>query len=294
VSQSIIDAEIAAAKNAGLKYWAFLMYGQSGSDLRQTPEMMAAWNTYQTSAIKAQVPWCAMIPLYLLGSTGSYTTQVSQIVGWMQQAYYLKVLSGRPVLYIYWTQSDLTTFWGGSLSNVAAAITALRSAVTAAGLSTPYVVVMNGAETTVYAGIGADAISSYTATGETALAAPYATLDSVTQAYWTTLASKGVPIVPPIMAGFDRRPRVARPVGWEVASQRPYFGLNRYFAQPTTSELAAHVQAGVNYIVSNPTACPSLLGLIYAWNECDEGGWLLPTIGDPTGGRLSAIAPVIT
>jgi hypothetical protein len=33
--------------------------------------------------------------------------------------------------------------------------------------------------------------------------------------------------------------------------------------------------------------------LIYSWDECDEGGCLMPTHGDPTGRHLSAIASII-
>ena len=32
-----------------------------------------------------------------------------------------------------------------------------------------------------------------------------------------------------------------------------------------------------------PATCPSKVFLIYSWDECDEGGGLIPTLGDPAG-----------
>jgi len=45
---------------------------------------------------------------------------------------------------------------------------------------------------------------------------------------------------------------------------------------------------------ANPKlATKDRLGLIYAWNEIGEGGWLVPCKDDPNGGYLKAIRRVV-
>jgi len=74
------------------------------------------------------------------------------------------------------------------------------------------------------------------------------------------------------MSGWDRRPRVQHPVPWEDW-QRAGEGMDRHYIAPTRAELAAHLRHAIAFGARKaPRAA-----LIYAWNEHDEGGWLLPT-----------------
>ena len=46
----------------------------------------------------------------------------------------------------------------------------------------------------------------------------------------------------------------------------------------------------------NPDAAAAQAALIYAWNETDEGGWLVPTRrpdGSPDTGRIAALGAVL-
>jgi hypothetical protein len=54
------------------------------------------------------------------------------------------------------------------------------------------------------------------------------------------------------------------------------------------------MRAAVDFILDHPKSCPANALLIYSWNECDEGGGLIPTRGDPKGSYLDAIAPIIS
>src|SRR6202012_5417315 len=136
--------------------------------------------------------------------------------------------------------------------------------------------------------VGADAISSYISGFRREPAASYNRLDEQTRAYWTSLASTGAAMVPITMVGWDTRPRHETPGPWYRAATNP----DHYYVMATPAELAEHVRAAVRFIRANPRACPSKILLIYSWDECDEGGCLMPTYGDPTGSRLQAIAPV--
>lgn len=288
-SQDTMDAEIAVAKASNLKYWAFLRYA-GGSD------MNVAYDLYQSSANKNDVKYCWIDDLNRVGSTGNYTAWVSLVVARMGDSNWFKA-GGRPVIYLYWSDAAFAAAFGGVQANVKAAVDALRAAAANAGVGDPYVVLMAGftalSRAILRVGVGADALSDYISTNiPQALKAPYSALDTAVRGHWATLAAAGQ-VVPICMAGWDRRPRIDRPVAWEATTQRAGVGMLNYVAQPTNAELVAHLQAAKDYISANPSVCPLDVALIYAWNEHDEGGWIAPTVGDPSGAKLSAIASVL-
>jgi hypothetical protein len=290
-TQTAMDAEIAAAVSGGLKFWAFDQYASNSS-------LTPAWSLYQSSTHKNDINWCWISALSLMGSTGSFTSTNASFVAQFQQSNFQKVTvttANRPVLFIAYSTADLASNWGNSLTNVAAMITDLRAQTVAAGLGTPYIVVFSGTPATaaaVVTAIGADAISSYNPPIPSTYAGTYAALDTSTQTYWATLAGASSQIVPIAINGWDPRPRRIRPEAFSGAS-KAFIGMNNYAAISTNTEFANHLQAAVTYINAHPTVVPSTLLLIYAWTECDEGGCITPTIGDPTGSKLSAIASVI-
>ena len=285
-NQSTFDAEIAAAVSAGLKYWAF--FRQSVGSSVHDPNGCFGLNYYQASTKKNLVNWCSIFGIGLLGSTGNYSTQVASIVTECLQTNYQKCFSNRPVIYLYWSASDLTNYWGGSVSNFTPFVAALRTACVAAGLGTPYLIVMNGLDISVMNTIGADAIGGYNAPWPWGLSVPWSTYEPQVEADWAAKAALGVPIVPTAMTGLDQRPRLIRPVFTSGATP-PYFGLNQYAVAPTASQITSHLSAAVSYIAANPAACPSSLLLIYAWNEHSENGNVLnPTLDDPNGTRCAA------
>jgi hypothetical protein len=95
-----------------------------------------------------------------------------------------------------------------------------------------------------------------------------------------------------VMSGWDRRPRVQNPVSWEKPDDAK--AIARYYLPPTPVELAAHLQASLDWCTSHREAADAQGVLIYAWNEIDEGGWLLPSLWPDQGTeRLDAIARVL-
>jgi hypothetical protein len=94
------------------------------------------------------------------------------------------------------------------------------------------------------------------------------------------------------MSGWDRRPRVERPVPWEQW-QKAGEGLEEFYEPATPRELADHLNRALNWVRTNPDAAPADAVLVYAWNENDEGGWLVPTRGEGTA-RLDAIGRLLT
>ena len=62
--------------------------------------------------------------------------------------------------------------------------------------------------------------------------------------------------------------------------------------QPTPAELAAHVRSAFDWIAASPAVAEAKTTLFYAWNEVDEGGWLVPDKGQGTA-KLDAIRKVV-
>jgi hypothetical protein len=129
--------------------------------------------------------------------------------------------------------------------------------------------------------VGAYAISDGRGTGD------YAALVRIAEAGWRTLTDAGLPVVPTVMTGWDRRPRVEHPVPWE-REQRPGAGIEYHFAAPRPEEIAAHLRDALSWLQQQPADRRAPAALIYAWNENDEGGWLVPTLPCNTR-RLEAL-----
>ena len=153
----------------------------------------------------------------------------------------------------------------------------------------------------VYPIVSASAISNYAPRTVPGVALPssFANLNTYTAANWDAQIATGLKAVPNALLGWDVRPLVELPpIGQGYI---PYVGHSNYYVRGTNAEIANHLQAAVNYIGAHQPQCDSKLMLVYAWNECAEGGTVgMPTIGDPPTGNppttnlLSAIKPVLT
>lgn len=288
-SQQAFDNEITFAAANGLHYWAYLLYPE-------TSTMTAGIHFHMSSSIASQMKFCLMLQTSGLGTPSTYQTVIDAIfTNYVSKPFYFLFSDGTPLVYIYYVASDITSIWG-DLPTFKTAIDYLKSKFLAAKGKTPYVVVLTitGADA-VRVGIGADALSSYVGNAPQVIDGTYSNLDTATQSVWASQASQvsgsGGNIVPTCVLGWDNEPRIRRP--GSTTGQIPEQKMRYRYALPTNTEAAAHVQSAVTYVLANPTICPKKTILCYAWNENDEGGWLTKTLGDPTGSRLAAIAPVI-
>ncbi len=286
-TQAIVDQEIAYARAGGLDYWAFLLY-EEGTAMSQGLEL------YLSSDHQQDLPFCAIAGANTFGNGAQFPDRMRRVLGLMAEPSYVRV-GGRPLLFVFRADDPWVSAWGGP-EQARRLFDSLRAAARAAGLGDPYLVAMNDSVTegqrlgTI---LGADAISAYALSGGGRNGAPYDELTAVPERFWREAAAGGTPLVPLAMAGWDRRPRIESPVPWERKWQEPGVGLDRYYATPTPAELAAHLEAALQWTASEPELCPAQAVLVYAWNEHDEGGWLCPTRGAdgrPDTSRLDAIA----
>lgn len=91
-----------------------------------------------------------------------------------------------------------------------------------------------------------------------------------------------LPYIPEITVGWDKRP-------WEGPN-----GLNQdegwYYPDRTPEQFGQFVKDAITWMDENPeqTTADRMI-LLYAWNENGEGGYLVPTKGDPDGEYLKAL-----
>ena len=280
-SQEVMDREIAYAKQAGLDYWAFVTYDESDP-------MSLGLRHYLASSHRGDIHFCQIVTY----QPGSYREQIARTARLMRNPAYQKVLDGRPLLYVAFFIQAQQLKAPGAAAGYRKMLDELRGLAREGGAGDPYIVAMDfdpARTADLRAQVGGDAIGSY-ATQNNEAAAPYSALAAAAQRFWDRSKATGSNVVPIVMSGWDRRPRVERPVPWE--KQAPGAGLDKYYEAPTPLELAAHLERSLLWIQDNPASCPAKLALIYAWNENDEGGWLVPTLDEGTA-RLDAIARIL-
>ncbi len=230
--------------------------------------MQTAWRFHQSSALKNNMKWSAIYAYSFFVS--QITNNLSANVGYLQQSNYQTVLSGQPIVYLL---NDGTT----TNASLASAITSLRNAMSSAGAGNPYIVLMSQSAAGTLTATGADAIADYQYAPPTSAGA-HTALASATQARWNTLYATGQKTIPTVTTGWDRRPRIENPMPFEA--QQPWAGWLNYYAAGTPAQIASDVTAMLTWMGANTAADPAQTGLIYSWDEHDEGGSTLnPTLG---------------
>lgn len=277
-TQADMDTEIGYAVESGLDYWAFFWYGQSA-----TNGMKQGWDYFQASSAKNNINWC----FYFSGLTPFYDdveNNLATIVEYMGQSNYQKTAGGRPIVFMYDDAAART--------NLAARIVTFRAAVVGAGLEDPYIIFHQSTPSaTVLTTYDFDATTTYAPIVSVTGARPYNQLDTFSRAVWDTQAAQNVDVVPSFHMGWDRRPRVENPVPWEGAGGN----LTDYYYMENPEDISTHIDAILAWARANPTRTPEKVIIGYAWNENDEGGWIVPTLGNKTldRDRLDALKAVL-
>lgn len=295
-----LEAEVALAASADIN-WSFLMYGRAGgTGHNYTPGNMEAFDLYQQTTGKNNVPWSAVSPACLLGTAASSTAQRAEYLGYFQQTNYKKLAGNRPVLKFLFLESELLQCWN-NVATFNAAISQLSASAVAAGLGEPYIVVL-GLEGTVQrmvdfaVSLNADCVGAYfLAPFPQRVEGSYEVLTSNAVATWNEFlplcTAAGIHFAPTCMTGWNGTARHRRTGPWNFDSNHEKMSLR--YAAPTPAQFAAHVQSALNFCNANPTICPHDMVMIYAWSEYDEAGTVLAaTKGNPTATHLAAMAAI--
>lgn len=119
---------------------------------------------------------------------------------------------------------------------------------------------------------------------------PFKVLADWNVSVWDKRENNGGPYIPVATVGWDRRP-------WEAKNGEGFgkgVDVSVHFDRGTPKELGQYIRSMADWMDANPDKITKdRLGLIYAWNEIGEGGWLVPCKDDPNGEFLKAIGHVV-
>jgi len=195
------------------------------------------------------------------------------------------VLDGRPLIFVY-SVLEMKK-WAGSSEAAKQRLDDLRKECQKSGLKNPYLVAQvyrtkDGIE--AVDALGFDAISAYSLPGGSGdQELPFRELAKANSDFWNACKATGKPVVPIVNTGWDNRPR--RTDGKKSDLRGPWF------SEPTPKELGKHLRSAIQWNRDNACAEANTV-IIYAWNESDEGGWLVPTLSEGSA-RLDSIREVL-
>lgn len=278
--QEVMDREIDFAADAGLDYWAFLIYPAA------SPQSVAL-SQYLRSGKRGRINFC----MILHGSFGVkpelWEKERDRMVALLSEPGYQRTPDGRPLVYsfyILYERAFPNERWDD-----------FRRAAAEAGHN-PYYVYMGWKPPQDYTVMssrhGFDAVSAYAHGGAQRTFAEL--VQSLENEKWAAASKAGVPYIPLVTTGWDKHPRKDNPVSWEL--DQDYHKQEVFPSRATPEEIVAHLKRAFAFVAENPKTSPARTVILYAWNEYDEGGWLAPTRGSdgrPNTERLDALRRVL-
>lgn len=273
----VMEEEIGYAAQAGLDYWAFVLYPESSS-------MSRGLELYRQSRRRNHLNFCVILHATLGVPEAQWPLERNRILKLLREPGYQTVLDSRPLIY---------AFQMGAQTSAVRFAELLREA-RAAGVN-PYCVFMGWGPVADFrreSANGFDAVSAYACGSADETFAQLC--QRVATRNWHRPAAAKVPFVPFVSTGWDKRPRQDHPVPWE--KNQTYHTQKVFPTIATADEIASHLTAALQVARDNQQLCTANTLIIYAWNEHDEGGWLAPTWtpgGKPDTGRIEALARVL-
>ncbi len=284
-SQAVMDQEINYAADAGINFWSFCIYDD-------TTGMSNGLHLYLNSPVKNRINFALNLQGgHVAGKARNWQAEIARYVNYFQDPSYQKVLGNRPLVFLFGAINPTDKLQKATLMTTM--LQQLRDASMAAGLGNPYIVFQGwnaNKDFNTMQDYGLDAIGAYCIWCGSKEGRPFSALATRGRQIWESSKATGANVVPIVGAGWDNRPRFENPVPWTKGS--PLHTL-----PPKPAELANHLADALDWTTRNrATVTPANTVLIYAWNENDEGGWLVPTLnpdGSINSKRLDAITAML-
>lgn len=263
-TQEDYNRELQYAIDGGLDFFLYCWY-PDGEEPREigteaNPELAEHFPTlntmrklYQQSPLRKKLKMCAI----LLTPHAYSAKDLEALLTAMQEDYYEKK-DGRPLVFLF----------GGYRLDF---ITTLRELAKPMGID-PYIVFINNGRSSENGDYSAaDAVSAYASChdGETYEAFCRAVVqdNEKRKAY-------GLPVIPLLSVGWNPMPRIDHPCPWVQYSDRVYAPL------PTSDQMEKATLNYFRWIKENRAQADTGYGVVFAWNEFEEGGYLCPTLSE--------------
>ena len=283
VTQGIIDEEIAYAKDAGIDYWLYNWYPDgSGFDIPLDKHLKS---THKDDVKFSYIFYSTNWPLV--------KNEMDLTMNRMKESNYMKI-DGIPLVFCMhdtWTLANIDE---------------LKSEAKKAGIPEIYLVIMEwtGAKANQKCNdFSAQATSSYCNWGDGGIS--YSSFASASEQKWNTYKDPQNAFIPFVTTGWDPRPIIEYYHGLpeedsiSISAWYPKPAEDHYVQTATANEMAKHLIAGLDWVKNNPAYARPNTVIIYAWNECSEGGFIVPVAeGDSTvinhgSKRLDAIKAIM-
>ena len=293
-STAVMEAEIKYAVEYGITFWAFCQYpigcedyDPSEADCPKIQCCAANWQLsyalerYFEARNRARMNFTLILqgnnwfPVSDHGGNESIAEEAARYVRYFQMESHHKVLGGRPLIFVLGTGSP--HFQQG--------LAEIKAQTKAAMGVEPYVVLMSPGEWKKAQAMGMDAVSAYVVNRNPTKAAGASFNESIAvpeAQSWAAVASEGGKIIPSITPGWDPSPREFIDLPWGDQGRTACvekLGHACYVQDPTMAELAAHTKDAVAFALAHrQSAAEANAVLIDAWNENDEGHWVVPSL----------------
>jgi hypothetical protein len=283
-SPSIMDQEIDYAEQAGLDYWAFVLYPDSSP-------LSVALKNYLKSGSRKKINFSIILMNSQLFAKdeANWIKERDRAIALLKEPGYQTVLNNRPLVFVFELSENYVRFDD------------FRNSATKAGLN-PYYVYMGWSPAYDFdqqSPKGFDAVSAYAYAYKNSTSnvskIPFLNLVKLVEDWWMdakSSASSQIKYVPFVTTGWDPSPRRDNPVPWIT----PLDPKSIFPQTASPDEIADHLQKALGFVRENSNLCQANAVIIYAWNEFDEGGWLAPTwtsSGIPETDRIQALGRVL-
>ena len=278
-SLSIMERQIDLAADNGVKFFLFCWYwlddkGAINSNAINSNSKQTSLNLFLKAKNRNRIKYSLLIANHSGAEiTGTYNwSQAARY--WMQyfqDPQYFRI-DNKPLLVIF-NQSGITADGLSAMQNVAKSGDLPGLSIAGCNTTSTNTGFTHRTHYNIVPGYSAGSAQH-----------PYSEIVTATKKQW--FGSTTQPYIPVLESGWDKRP-------WEGPT-----GLGQvegyYYPDRTPAQFRSFLQDAVNWMNTNPEQTTrERVVLVYAWNGLGEGGYLVPTKGDPDASYLKEIKAVV-
>jgi hypothetical protein len=283
-SQGIVEQEIDLAADNGIDFFAYCWYWHtneksiSSTEIKSDPKHLSLQYLQQAKnkkRIRFTLIVCNHAGFRITGADNWAAAVTFWAENYFTDPQYMTV-DGKPFVIIYDTEETQLTEAQLERMQEAAREAGFKNGINIAGCKASQRVNVHGYIYDTFYNSG----FIYAGTLE---ALPYTQLIATAQSKWQ--GSEQLPFIPNITCGWDSRP-------WQGDGGGAPDGP--WYVDDTPDLFKGFLRDAFSWMDNHPlqTARERIV-CIYAWNELGEGGWLVPTVGDPNASKLKKIKELL-